>query len=34
VLRPGGKLLLRVSLRTAGERNDIDEALIAGTFGA
>jgi hypothetical protein len=34
VLRPGGKLLLRASLRTAGERNDIDEVVIAGTFGA
>ena len=34
VLRPGGKLLLRASLRAAGERNDIDEAVIAGTFGA
>ena len=33
VLRPGGKLLLRASLRTAGERNDINEAVIAGTFG-
>ncbi|MGD0245571.1 MAG: hypothetical protein ABSB59_35335 [Streptosporangiaceae bacterium] len=30
---PGGKLLLRASLRTAGVRNDIDEAVIAGTFG-
>jgi len=27
-------LLLRASLRTAGERNDIDEAVIARTFGA
>jgi hypothetical protein len=27
-------LLLRASLRTAGERNDIDEAAIARTFGA
>jgi SAM-dependent methyltransferase len=34
VLRPGGKLLLRASLRTAGQRNDIDEAVIRGTFAA
>jgi SAM-dependent methyltransferase len=34
VLRPGGKLLLRASLRAAGERNDVDEAVIARTFGA
>ena len=33
VLRPGGKLLLRASLRTAGVRNDIDEAVIARAFG-
>ena len=32
VLRPGGKLLLRASLRTAGQRNDIDEAVIRDTF--
>jgi SAM-dependent methyltransferase len=32
VLRPGGKLLLRASLRAAGVRNDIDEAVIRGTF--
>jgi SAM-dependent methyltransferase len=32
VLRPGGKLLLRASLRAAGVRNDIDEAVISGTF--
>ena len=34
VLRPGGKLLLRASLRAAGVRNDIDEAVIAATFAA
>jgi SAM-dependent methyltransferase len=34
VPRPGGKLLLRASLRAAGERNDIDETVIAHTFGA
>ena len=34
VLRPGGRLLLRASLRTAGVRNDIDEAVIRTTFGA
>lgn len=34
VLRPGGKLLLRASLRAAGVRNDIDEAVIHDTFGA
>jgi SAM-dependent methyltransferase len=34
VLRPGGKLLLRASLRAAGVRNDIDEAVIATTFTA
>jgi SAM-dependent methyltransferase len=34
VLRPGGKLLLRASLRAAGVRNDIDENVIAGTFCA
>jgi hypothetical protein len=34
VLRPGGKLLLRASLRTAGQRNDIDEAVIRDTFAA
>jgi hypothetical protein len=34
VLRPGGKLLLRASLRTAGQRNDIDEAVIRETFAA
>jgi SAM-dependent methyltransferase len=32
VLRPGGKLLLRASLRAAGVRNDIDEAVIRATF--
>ena len=32
VLRPGGKLLLRASLRAAGVRNDIDEAVISHTF--
>jgi SAM-dependent methyltransferase len=34
VLRPGGKLLLRASLRAAGVRNDIDEAVIGSTFAA
>jgi SAM-dependent methyltransferase len=34
VLRPGGKLLLRASLRAAGARNDINEALITRTFAA
>ena len=32
VLRPGGKLLLRASLRAAGVRNDIDEQVITATF--
>ncbi len=32
VLRPGGKLLLRASLRTGGVRNDVDETVIEGTF--
>lgn len=32
VLRPGGKLLLRASLRTAGVPNDIDETVIRATF--
>jgi SAM-dependent methyltransferase len=32
VLRPGGKLLLRASLRAAGQRNDIDETVIRDTF--
>ncbi|MBO0834016.1 MAG: class I SAM-dependent methyltransferase [Actinobacteria bacterium] len=32
VLRPGGKLLLRASLRAAGLRNDIDEQVIVDTF--
>jgi SAM-dependent methyltransferase len=32
VLRPGGKLLLRASLRAAGVRNDMDEQVIAATF--
>lgn len=32
VLRPGGKLLPRASLRTAGVRNDMDERVIAATF--
>ncbi|HEY1920452.1 MAG TPA: class I SAM-dependent methyltransferase [Streptosporangiaceae bacterium] len=32
VLRPGGKLLLRASLRTAGVRNDIDEDVVRDTF--
>jgi SAM-dependent methyltransferase len=34
VLRPGGKFLLRASLRAAGERNDIDEAVIARSFAS
>jgi SAM-dependent methyltransferase len=34
VLRPGGRLLLRACLRTAGERNDLDEPLIRRTFAA
>lgn len=34
VLRPGGKLLLRASLRAAGVRNDIDEGVVLGTFSA
>jgi SAM-dependent methyltransferase len=34
VLQPGGKYLLRASLRAAGARNDIDEAVIAATFTA
>ena len=34
VLKPGGKLLLRASLRAAGVRNDIDEAVIRRTFAA
>jgi SAM-dependent methyltransferase len=32
VLRPGGKLLLRASLRAAGIRNDIDETVIRDVF--
>ena len=32
VLRPGGRLLLRASLRAAGVRNDIDENVILRTF--
>jgi len=32
VLRPGGRLLLRASLRAAGVRNDIDERVIGHTF--
>lgn len=34
VLRPGAGLLLRASLRAAGVRNDIDEAVIGHTFAA
>jgi len=34
VLRPGGKLLLRASLRAAGVRNDMDEEVIGRTFAA
>lgn len=33
VLRPGGRLLLRASLRAAGIRNDISEDVILTTFG-
>ena len=32
MLRPGGKLLLRASLRAAGIRNDMDEGVIRTTF--
>jgi SAM-dependent methyltransferase len=32
VLRPGGRMLLRACLRTAGERNDLDESLLRRTF--
>jgi SAM-dependent methyltransferase len=32
VLAPGGRLLLRASLRTAGIRNDIDAEVIKRTF--
>ena len=32
VLRPGGRLLLRASLRTAGVPNDMTEAVISRTF--
>jgi len=32
VLKPGGKLLLRASLRSAGVRNDMDEAVIGAAF--
>lgn len=34
VLKPGGKLLLRASLRAAGVRNDIDESVMQDTFSA
>jgi SAM-dependent methyltransferase len=34
VLRPGGKLLLRASLRAAGIRNDIDEDVIRAAFAS
>ena len=33
VLKPGGKLLLRPSMRAAGVRNDIDEQVIRRVFG-
>jgi SAM-dependent methyltransferase len=33
VLRPGGKLLLRPSLRADGVRNDIDEEVVRTVFG-
>ncbi|MGH7642102.1 MAG: class I SAM-dependent methyltransferase [Candidatus Dormibacteria bacterium] len=32
VLKPGGRLLLRASLRSAGLRNDISEGVIRSTF--
>jgi SAM-dependent methyltransferase len=32
VLRPGGRLLLRACLTSAGVRNDVDEAAIAASF--
>lgn len=32
VLKPGGKLLLRASLRRAGVRNDMNEAVISAAF--
>ncbi len=34
VLRPGGRLLLRASLRRAGRRNDLDEPELRRTFAA
>jgi hypothetical protein len=34
VLKPGGKLLLRASLRSAGVRNDMHEAVIGAAFTA
>jgi SAM-dependent methyltransferase len=34
VLRPGGRLFLRACLRTAGERNDLDELLLRRAFAA
>jgi SAM-dependent methyltransferase len=33
IVKPGGKLLLRPSLRAAGVRNDIDEQVIRRVFG-
>ncbi|HEV2362296.1 MAG TPA: class I SAM-dependent methyltransferase [Acidimicrobiales bacterium] len=32
VLRPGGRLLLRASLRSAGIPNDIDESVVRSSF--
>ena len=32
VLRPGGRMLLRACLRSAGVRNDVDETVIEGVF--
>jgi hypothetical protein len=32
VLLPGGRFLLRASLRSHGERNDVDEDLIHASF--
>jgi hypothetical protein len=34
ILKPGGKLLLRASLRAAGVRNNIDESVMHDTFSA
>jgi SAM-dependent methyltransferase len=34
VLRPGGRLLLRASLKAAGVRNDIDEHVVRSVFAS